>query len=430
MQFDLKIENVSQSRCLLKFTIDKKEVSAALDKAYSRVGQNLKLQGYRKGKAPRWLLERRFKKNVEAEVVDDFIQNSYRNADIPHTIVGQPSVEDLEGIKKNKALSFSLGVDIRPEFTVENYTGIEVPYSEPALEDGELEAAIDRRLASKKKIEDAPEGKEVEEGDFVLAKIQFTVDGETVADESGTMLHIGSEKFYPGIDSLLIGSKKGESKEGEVTISEESVFDHLKGKSGDVSVEVINVQSYTQPDLNDELAAELGFANGVDEFKASVEEEILQARRNGARDQARVKILESLESANDFEVPSAMVEEQLKALMEELKMRRMYAGEDPRKIQFAESEMEDLQRRARFAAKCTCLLSLIAKQEKIDVEDADIEAKIAEIAGMRNQTPESIRSYIQSENAFGVLSERILEEKTINWLFENSALVSPEPQEE
>ena len=240
------------------------------------------------------------------------------------------------------------------------------------------------------------------------------------------MLHVGAEKFYPGIDGLLIGCKKGETKTGTVQIAEESIFDHLKGKEGEATVELINVQSYTVPELSDELAAELGFENGAEEFKASIEEEILRARRNSSRDKARVKILESLEKANDFEVPQAMVDEQLNALMEELRMRRVYAGEDPRKIQFDDKETADLQKRALFAAKSACLLALIAKQEKIAVEDSDIEEKINEIAMMRNQTPESIRSYIQSENANGVLSERILEEKTLNWLFEHAALVSAE----
>jgi len=113
-----------------------------------------------------------------------------------------------------------------------------------------------------------------------------------------------------------------------------------------------------------------------------------------------------------------------------LKMRRMYTGEDPRTIKFSEEEMKDLQERAAFAGKSACILSLIAKQEEIAVEEEDIQAKVSEIASMRGQTAESIMSYIRAENAQGMLAERILEEKTLNWIFNQAALVSPEVVEE
>jgi trigger factor len=202
-------------------------------------------------------------------------------------------------------------------------------------------------------------------------------------------------------------------------------LENLQGKECTAEVEIINIQSYHVPELNDELAKELGFEGGVEEMRVASEDELLQARKEGARNAARVSILQALSKSNEFEVPQPIIEEQLKALTEELRMRRMYAGEDPRKVQFSDAEMADLRERAEFAGKSACILSSISKQESIEVESADIQAKVEEIASMRGQTVESIMSYIRAENAEGMLAERILEEKTLNWIFEQAALVAP-----
>ena len=117
-----------------------------------------------------------------------------------------------------------------------------------------------------------------------------------------------------------------------------------------------------------------------------------------------------------------MVEEQLQALIEELRVRRAYDGTDPRSIKFSDSEIDDLRKRATFAAKASCILAAVSRQEKIDVGDADLDAKIAEIASMRGQAVEAIRGYLEREGAFDVLRDRILEEKTLEWLLENADL--------
>jgi len=133
--------------------------------------------------------------------------------------------------------------------------------------------------------------------------------------------------------------------------------------------------------------------------------------------------LGQLVESNDFEVPSGMIDDQLKSLLEEMKMRRAYGGQDPSTIQFSDAEIADLRGRALFAAKSSCILASVANKENIVVEDADIDAKIHEIASMRGQAVEAIRGYLEREQAYDVLSERIIEEKTLGWLLEHAELV-------
>jgi trigger factor len=241
------------------------------------------------------------------------------------------------------------------------------------------------------------------------------------------MINTGGDRFYPGVDKLLVGMKKGETKSETITIGEDSILEHLREKEVVASIEVQTIQCYKLPSV-EEYAKEEGFEGGAEELRASIEGELSGQYESASKDQSRVQILQKLVQLNTFEVPEGMVNQQLQALMEELSMRRQYAGEDPRKIRFSDDEIKDLRQRASFAAKAACILAAIARQEELAVSDEDLDAKIQELAGSRGQTPEAIRAYLTEENATNILKERILEEKTLNWLFESSNLVAPTPE--
>jgi trigger factor len=187
-------------------------------------------------------------------------------------------------------------------------------------------------------------------------------------------------------------------------------------------VTVQAIQANQIPELDDELATELGYEGGADAMRAAIRMEIESAVQDEGRTQARVALLQKLVEGNDFDVPEGMVNEQLQALTEELKVRRAYAGEDPRSIRFSEAEMADLRGRATFAAKASVILAAVARQEDIAVSDADLDAKIEEIAQLRGQTVQAIRGYLEREDAIPVLTDRILEEKTLEFLLENAEL--------
>ncbi|MEL6312159.1 MAG: hypothetical protein AAFQ17_07335, partial [Pseudomonadota bacterium] len=245
---------------------------------------------------------------------------------------------------------------------------------------------------------------------------------EETAREAGTLIKTDEERYYPGVEALLYGMKKDEEKVGAVTIGENTIFEHLRGKEFQASVKVLNIQAQTVPALDDALAETMGYEGGADAMRAALRMKLEQSREEAARNDARVLLLQSIVNDNDFEIPDAMVDEQLQALVEELKVRRAYSGQNPDQIRFSDAEMSDLRRRATFAAKASVLLESIARKEEINVGDDVIDARIAEIAGMRGQTPEAIRGYLLKENAMDTLRARLSEEKTLEWLLEHAAL--------
>jgi len=420
MQYEYTIEEVNASRRNLHFTVKTQEVKKAMDEAFIDLQKNIKLPGFRKGKVPQWLLERKYSQNIRGEVANKLMNQSYTEA-ISEVktinIVGEPEAQEVGEITSSSQFSFVIGVDVRPDVEVKDYTGIEVVYPKVKVTATDVNEVIDSRLNSKRRVSEVTKKTaKVEDGDFALVTLQLKSGEEVVVDEPGTMIQIGNHKFYTGVEEHIVGMKKEQEKEFEVTISEESAHEHLRGKTFQATVTLQQIQRYLTPKLTDDFAKEQGYEDSKD-MKDKIKKEITEKREENLKNQARIEILQKLVDANEFEVPQGMVEEQLRALLEELQMQRMYAGQKPEEIRFSDAEKEDLRGRANFAAKASCLLASISKAEKLDVTDEDIAAKLSELASMRGQTVEAIKAYIEQESgATDVLRDRVQEEKTLNWL--------------
>ena len=419
MQYEFTVEEVSTSRQKLHFTVPVSEVNSALDEAYADLKKNARLPGYRKGKVPRWVLEKRFSRNIQAEVAQKLMDGAY--GDLDHEslkIVSRPEVSDMGSVSSKNDFAFTIAVDVQPTVEVSDYIGMDIVYPKVTVSEEDVQSRIDTLLASKRKVQEI-EDAEIGDGDYALVALTLKDGEEEVIDEPGTMIHIGEHKFYTGVEEHLMGLKKGDKKDFEVTITDESAFEHLRGNTYQASVEVQQVQRYITPELTDELSVELGYES-ADNMREKLQTEMTDAQDLNLKNQARIEILQKLVGSHDFDVPEGMIETQLRALMEELAMQRMYAGEDPRSIKFSETQLADLRTRAAFAAKAACLLSSISEKEGLEVNEDDVNAKLQEMAEMRGQTVEAIKSYIESEAAEETLRERVQEEKTLNWLLEKA----------
>ena len=433
MQYDLDIESVSTIRRRLHFKVDDKLVRDELDRAFDNLKRRVRLPGFRPGKVPRKLLEARFGQQIRGEVSSNLVDRAWREAVPQLEVAGRPALEDSADLDGKSPFTFTIGVDVRPEITLDGYQGVEVPYRAPEVSDEVVDARVQARLSTKTVLAEVTD-RPVQDGDEVLTQIKLVQgegdEAETVAEEYGTKIFTSGDRFYPGLEGLLVGLEVEGEASGEVTIGEGSEFEHLSGQTLQAEVKVLGIQARTTPELTDEAAEELGYEGGVDGMKAAIRMEIEQQAEEAARQNARVKLLEKLVNSNEFDVPDALVDEQFEALQEEMKVRRSYSGEDPRAIRFSDAELADLRQRGRFAAKAALILEAIARQEGIEVADADLDAKIAEIAGSRMQAPEAIRGYLEREGAMPVLRTRVSEEKTLEWLLENAELVDPPAEEE
>ena len=430
MSYDLQIENVSPIKRRLRFTVPQETVNSELNTAYEAIKDQARLPGFRKGKVPRNILEARFGKQVRGDVSNRLVSQSWSQEAEKFNLAGQPRLKESNEVSSRTDFIFTIEIDIRPDVAVDGYKGVEIPYRVATVSDDEISAEIERLLKGQARIEEVTDDRPVEAGDFVQIELVLKDGDEELAREAGTMVNTASERYYPGVEELLLGMSRDEEKSGTVTIGEGSIFEHLRGKSLEATAKVLSIQANRVPALSDEIAESMGYEGGADAMRAAIQMKLQQSRDEAARNQARVDLLQKLVDANSFDVPDGMVSEQLNALVEELRVRRAYGGQDPRSIRFSDKEMEDLRQRATFAAKASCILDAVARQESIEATDDDVNARIEEIAGMRGQTAEAIRGYLAREGAFDVLRDRILEEKTLEWLLERADLKHEEISED
>jgi trigger factor len=224
-----------------------------------------------------------------------------------------------------------------------------------------------------------------------------------------------------------VGARIGADVTGSVTFGDKARTASVAGLTLDVTLKVLSIQRYTVPTLSDALAEQLGFAGGAEGMRTAMAGQIRDQREMMARNQARANLLEVLIKANRFDVPASMVEQSLSMLVEELKQQQSYrTGRDPRTITFGDAQMADLRIRAEFAAKSALILEFVHKKESIVVTDADLEAKYQEFADSRGQTVEAVKGWFTKDGAVSELKDRILEEKTLDWLLERANPVAPD----
>ena len=299
-------------------------------------------------------------------------------------------------------LTFTIAVDFRPEIEVKGHKGVAVDMPVAKVTKADIDRAISQRLASQARIEEVTDSRPVQSGDLVVTQLTLTQSGNELVNEPGTMIHTVAERYYPGVEPLIIGMSAGEEKSEEVTIGAHAENEAVAGQTVLAKVKVITIQAHVVPELDDEVAKALSYDDAKD-MKAKIKAQLGEFAENTGKNQARVNVLEKLVELNAFDVPQGMIDEQLSALVDELRMRQAYMGRDPKQLKFSDAEMADLRQRAEFAARASCVLDGVARQEGIEVSDADLDAKIQEMADERGQPVEAIRGYIQQEGASSVL---------------------------
>ncbi len=429
MQYQIEVEELSNIRRRFAFTVPANTVKAEVDVEYIGLARKARLPGFRPGKVPQTVLAKKYGAQVHAEVGERIVNQVWREAITTIDVAGSPSLVDRGDVKPGEAFSFSIEVDVRPTVSLNEYKGIDVPYNVRTVDEADVDRLVDVKLASLRRLSDIEEDRAVELGDQVLTALVLKAGDEVVADETGTRVNTRGDRFYPGVEGELVGMKKGESKEVDVTIAESSVLDGIRGKAVSATLRVEAIQAYVTPALTDDVAAELKYEGGVDGMRLAIREELQASADASAREAAQVALVRHLVNSHEFDVPEMMVAEQYEALVEEHKIRRAYAGEDMRTIVIDPATAADLRNRAVFAAKASLILVEVSRAEGIDTTPEDLSAKIEEIAAQRGQTASAIRAYLEREQAMPILEIRVREEKVLAWLMENANLVAPAAEE-
>ena len=416
-----KTKNIEECTTLFDIEVAKADIDKAFAEVYAEMTKVANIPGFRAGKAPVEMVKSRYAKDAREEVLKRLIPESYRNALAEHGVrpVGLPEISEVKFVEENE-LSFKAKVDTRPNFKLKNYKGIKIEKKKTAITDEDVKKALESlREVNAKYI--AVEDRAVQMGDYIVSDIECSVDGKVVHKKRENMwLHIDKESVIPGLSDKVVGMKKGEERDAEVKLPEKYPDKNLAGKTAVYRVKAKEIKLRQLPNLDDELAKDMGGTN-LEDLKGQIAKELGMRSRMNVEVEAENQLLNTLMNENVFAVPSSFVTRQLDFMVEDAKRHLQEKGFkkedlDKQNDEFKAKFKDDAARRVRLLF----ILDEIADIEKIDVGDEDVAQAYKSIASQAGKEESFVRDYYEKENLIDNLRDKIREEKTIKFLLDNA----------
>lgn len=398
----VQVETLEKSMAKLTIEVSAEEFEAAMQKAYIKNKGKIQLPGFRKGKAPRMMIEKMYGAGIFYEdAANSIIPDAYENAakESGLVITSQPEI-DVTQIEKGKSFIFTATVAVKPEVTLGEYKGLE--YAETAVEvtDEEVESELKKvqnQQARTITVEDRP----VAEGDIVTIDYEGFVDGEAFQGGKGSDydLTIGSHSFIDTFEDQLIGKNAGEETEVNVTFPEEYHEASLAGKPAMFKVAVKAIKAKELPELDDEFASEVSDFETLEEYKADLKAKALDRKEKEAKTAKQNALVEKAVENATMEIPDAMVETQARNMAGDFAQRLQMQGMSLEQyMQYTgmtrESLIEQMKPQALKRIKDRLVLEAVVKAEGIEVTEDEIEAELQKMADSYKMELAQVKEYL------------------------------------
>ena len=417
------------NKVTLKITVDNNKFETAVNKAYNKTKGKYNIPGFRKGKAPKVVIETQYGKGVfYNDAIDMLFPEVYPQAikELNIDPIDRPDL-DVEQISKENGLVMVVNVEVKPEFELGAYKGIEISKVENTVSDDEVEAKLNEMVNKNARLASV-EGKALENGDTAVIDFEGFENG--VAFEGGKgenyNLVIGSNTFIPGFEDQLVGKKAGEEVEVNVTFPEAYHAENLAGKPVVFNVKVNDVKVKEVPALDDEFAKDTTEFETLAELRADVKAKLEEQAKNAADAEMRNALVEKVSANTEVEVPEAMVQHQIDNMLMELNYQLQYQGLNLQQLlQMTGRGVEELREERRADAerlvKSSLVLEAIAEKENVEATDADVDAELEKMAAMYNMEVEKIKSSLKEMDIEDIKGQ-IKIRKTLDLLVENATI--------
>ncbi|MBY8908549.1 trigger factor [Salinicoccus roseus] len=420
-----KWEKQEGNEGVLTVTVPAKEVDGALNEAFKKVSKDVSIPGFRKGKVPRQMFEKRFGvESLYQDALDILLPKAYTEAVNEADInpVDQPEV-DIEQMEKGKDLIFTAKVIVEPEVKLGEYKGLEAEELDTEVTDEDVQKEIDNMLEAHADMVVKEDGK-VEEGDVVNLDFDGYVDGEQFegGQAEGYELEIGSGSFIPGFEDQVVGMGVEEEKDVNVTFPEEYHAEELAGKEATFKVKVNSMKSKEIPELDDELVKELDQdVETVDALKEKVEKDLKEAKENEADVTMKEQLIEQAADNAEIDVPEAMVKTETDRMLQEFEQRLSQQGINMEMYQQLSGQDEDALREqmkddAQKRVRTNLVLKQIAVDEDIEVTEADMDKELEKMSEQFGIKVEDIKSTLGD---LSMLQDDLKVQKAIDVLVDN-----------
>jgi trigger factor len=416
------------NKVTLGITVDAAGFAKANKDAYMKQRGRFNIPGFRKGKAPKRVIETQYGEGVfYEEAINILLNEHYPKAveELNLDVVDRPDV-DIKDLNEDGVV-LEATVEVKPEITVEGYKGIEVEKVENPVSDEDLQAELERIQDQNGRVLTLEEG-EVQDKDTAninyagfLGEEQF--DGGTA---EGHDLTIGSGQFIPGFEEKLIGAKVGEEVDVEVSFPEEYHAEHLAGQPVVFKVKVNSISRKELPELDDEFAKDVSEFDTLDEYKADLKRIMVEQAENADKSAQRDKVIEAVAALVDIDVPQGMINTEVDQMLRDFNMQLQYQGLQLDKYyEITNTTEEDLRGQmatdAAVRVKTNLVIEKVKEIESIEASEEDLNAEFEKYAEMQKSDVDSIKKMFEADN-FEYIKNTIAVRKTVDFLVDNATL--------
>ncbi|ENZ9535579.1 trigger factor [Clostridioides difficile] len=417
------------NKVTLKIKVDNNKFEAAVNKAYNKSRNKYNIPGFRKGKAPRIVIETQYGKGIfYNDAIEILFPEVYPEAmkELDIDPIDNPDL-DIEEISKDNGLVMVLNVEVKPEFELGNYKGIEIAKVENTVSDENVDAKLQEMVEKNARLVSV-EDKALEDGDTAIIDFEGFENGVAFDGGKGENynLVIGSNTFIPGFEEQLLGKKAGEEVEVNVTFPEEYHSQDLAGKPVVFNVKINDVKVKELSALDDEFAKDTSEFDSLDELKADVRAKLEEEAKNRADAETRNSVVEKVAENTEIEIPEVMIQHQIDNMLNELNYQLQYQGFGLQQLlEMTGRTMEELREErkedAKKLVKSSLVLEAITKAEGIEATEEEFKAELEKMASAYNMEVEKIEASLRDADKEDIKGQ-IKIRKTIDLLVDNATI--------
>jgi len=436
------VEDISSTKKRLKIEIPSDIIENEIQDSLEKVRQKTNLPGFRPGKAPMSLIEKRFRKKIEAEVLEkvipEFYSKALKEADLKP--VAMPVLDERVTLQRNVPLNLSLTVEVMPRIGNLNYEGINTKDVPITVEQGEIENAI-KNLQEQKAVYEVVE-REIRKDDLVTFDY---VDSEVAEEDMAPsvkeqILRMGNELLPADIEEKLIGKEKGDSVEFIKSFESDFRIKELADKTARLKIVIKEVKQKILPEIDDEFAKDVGY-DSISELEGKIKENLYQFKKDQAKKIQKAEILRQLVESHDFEVPEVLLNNEIDSLIMQEKISGAQSGKlgkdnkydepdildqminKPAQDEKGEETLSQLKEKALKNVRAAIIINAIGKEEGVTVTEDEVRDRISLIAKRLSAQPEAVMNlYMTKDGSLEGLRQMIFEDKVLDLLFARATI--------
>lgn len=427
---NVKVQDVEKNVVQLEIEVDAAKFEEGMQKSFAKNAKRFNIPGFRKGKAPRSIVERYYGEEVLYEDAINFVcPEAYDKAIKENDIhpVDSPEI-DIKQIGGGQNLIFTAKVTVKPEVELGEYKGVEVEKAEANVTDEDVEKelkAVQEKNARLVTVEDRP----IQDGDIVNINFEGFIDGE--AFEGGKAenyeLEIGSGQFIEGFEEQLKGANVGDEVEVNVTFPEDYGQNELAGKPALFKVKVNSIKVKELPELDDEFAKDVSEFDTLQEYKEDLKKKLVERAERQAKQQTEDNVISKVVENAKIDLPQVMIDKQIDRMVYDFEMRLRYQGLDLQKyLEMMGMGLDEFRgqfaQRAEKEVRTQLVLEKVSKVEEIDVSEEETNEEIKKMAENYKQDAEELKKNLREEDIEYIKGNLIIR-KTVDFLVENAKLV-------